>query len=174
VLQEVAREAEATFGGLDARQLNWRPDATGWSVAQCLQHLLTANGFMLRNAKHALQNPTQSMWRRVPLLPGLMGRAMIRSQSPTTTRKFTAPTTARPSASEIPGEVVQRFIEQQRDIAEWTRTIDEAAAAGAIMVSPFVRIVAYSVLDACRLLVAHDRRHVGQAGRVLLSPQFPV
>jgi hypothetical protein len=30
-----ARDADAVFGRLDARQLNWRPDATRWSVARC-------------------------------------------------------------------------------------------------------------------------------------------
>jgi hypothetical protein len=34
-LEEMARETQAAFGGLDARQLNWWPDATRWSVAQC-------------------------------------------------------------------------------------------------------------------------------------------
>src|SRR5262245_9715975 len=32
VLDDIARETQATFGGLDAQQLNWRPDAKRWSV----------------------------------------------------------------------------------------------------------------------------------------------
>jgi hypothetical protein len=41
-LDDVRREAQETFGGLDVRQLNWRPDAVRWSVAQCFDHLLKA------------------------------------------------------------------------------------------------------------------------------------
>jgi hypothetical protein len=49
-LPDVARDARSTFGDLGVAQLNWRPDATRWSVAQCFQHLLTANRLMLRAA----------------------------------------------------------------------------------------------------------------------------
>jgi hypothetical protein len=34
-LEDVAQQAQTTFGRLDARQLNWRADATQWSIAQC-------------------------------------------------------------------------------------------------------------------------------------------
>jgi hypothetical protein len=41
------------------------------------------------------------------------------------------------------------------------------------MVSPFVAFITYSVLDGCRLLVAHERRHFEQARRVTREPGFP-
>src|SRR5919106_7041775 len=98
-LEEIARDANATFGRLDARQLNWRPDATRWSVAQCFEHLLTANHLMWRAAEGALDDAQpRTIWQRLPLLPGVLGRALIRSQSPGAERKLTAPSQARPSA----------------------------------------------------------------------------
>src|SRR5678816_4549116 len=87
-LDEVARDAQVTFGGLDARQLNWRPDATRWSVAQCFEHLLAANGLMLQASADAL-NPAspRTFWQRAPFLPGVFGRLLIRSQTPESTRE---------------------------------------------------------------------------------------
>jgi hypothetical protein len=41
------------------------------------------------------------------------------------------------------------------------------------MTSPFVKVIAYSVLDGWRLVVAHGWRHVEQARRVTESPGFP-
>lgn len=38
-LADIAREVQATFGGPDARQLNWQPSPAQWSVAQCFDHL---------------------------------------------------------------------------------------------------------------------------------------
>ena len=38
--------------------------------------------------------------------------------------------------------------------------------------SPFVKFVTYSVLDGARLVLAHDHRHLQQAGRVVQSPGF--
>lgn len=172
-LQQVARDAEARFGELGARELNWRPDETRWSVGQCFQHLLTANYLVLAAARDALTRPPAGVWQRMPVLPRLMGRALIRSQAPGSTGKYKAPAQARPAASDIPADVVDRFVAQHGEIVAWMQTVDASDAARAIMTSPFIRLVAYSVLDGCRLLVAHDHRHMEQARRVMLAPGFP-
>jgi len=172
-LDDVARDTQATFGALDFRQLNWRPDATRWSVAQCFEHLLAANRLMLQAARHALEKPPSTMWQRLPVLPALVGRMLIRSQAPSATRKFTAPSKAQPSQSEISADIIQRFVDQHRDATRWMQTLDERATRRAIMVSPFIKVVTYSVLDGCRLIVAHDRRHFEQARRVTVSAGFP-
>jgi hypothetical protein len=41
------------------------------------------------------------------------------------------------------------------------------------MVSPFIKVVAYSVLDGWRLIFAHERRHFQQARGVASSTGFP-
>jgi hypothetical protein len=172
-LEGAARDAEESFGSLDARQMNWRPDATRWSVAQCLEHLLTANRLMLRAAGDALQaDARRNVWQRLPLWPGLMGRMLIRSQAPEATRKFTAPSAAQPAASDIAADIIQHFVEQHRAMVEWVGALD-AVAARTIMTSPFMRVVTYSVLDGCRVIVAHDHRHLQQARRVTQAPGFP-
>lgn len=172
-LQDVARDAEATFGALDARQLNWKPHAARWSVAQCFQHLLTANDLIFKSANDALRNPTRTVWQRLPLLPRLWGQALIRSQGPNAGGRYTAPVKAQPTTSEIPADIVRRFVDQHRDAVAWTQTLDERDTGRAIMISPFIRVVTYSVLDGCRLVIAHDRRHFEQARRVMLTDGFP-
>ena len=173
-LAEIARDVESTFGALNARQLNWRPDAARWSVAQCLEHLLTTNRLMIGQAADAL-NPAhpRSVWQRLPVLPGLLGRLIVRSQAPEATRKYTAPASARPATSDIAADVVQRFVAQHGDAVARVAALDESRAARTVTTSPFARIVTYSVLDGWRLMLAHDRRHVEQARRVAQSPEFP-
>jgi hypothetical protein len=170
----MAQETQATFGGFDARQLNWRPDAARWSVAQCFEHLLTANRLIFQAAEAALNNARpRTLWQRLPVLPGVLGRMLIRSQAPTAARRFTAPSKAQPAAGDIASDIIQRFVEQHRDAVARVQALDERDAARAIMTSPFIRVVTYSVLDGWRLILAHDRRHFEQARRVTLSPEFP-
>ena len=112
------RQRIAVSGQLDARRLNWRPDAQQWSIAQCFDHLLNANRLMLAAADAALTGAApRTIWQRLPLLPGVLGRALIRSQSPDGRRKYTAPLQARPSASDLAPDIVRRFVEQQREAA---------------------------------------------------------
>jgi hypothetical protein len=174
-LDDVAQQAQVTFGGFDARQLNWRPDAARWSVAQCFEHLLTTNRLMFQAAEDALNNARpRTFWQRLPVLPGVVGRMMIRSQAPSATRKFTAPSQAQPATSDIAPDIIQRFVAQNRDAVARVRALNEPDAVRAIMTSPFIRVVTYSVLDGWRLMLAHDRRHFEQARRVTLSPEFPI
>ena len=173
-LDAIAHETEATFGGFDARQLNWRPDAARWSVAQCFDHLLTANRLMLQAAEDALNTAVRrTVWQRLPIVPGVLGPMLVRSQAPTTTRKFSAPSKAHPATSDIAADIIRRFIEQHRDLVARVQALDEPDAARAIMSSPFISVVTYSVLNGWRLMLAHDRRHFEQARRVTLSPGFP-
>ena len=172
-LDAVIRDTETTFGRLSTTQLNWKPDATRWSVAQCFQHLLTGNEMMLRAGQAALNGNRRTVWQRLPLLPALFGRALIRSQSPEATGKYKAPSIARPTASELPADILRRFTDQQRQAVSWMQVLDERQAARQNMASPFIKVITYSVLDGCRLMLAHDRRHFEQARRVMALPDFP-
>src|SRR5262249_35848844 len=129
-LQDLVRDTRATFGGLDVRQLNWRPDAVRWSVAQCFEHLLMANHLMVQAAEDALGRARPTGWQRVPFLPGLFGRTLIRSRAPEAVRKFTTSSGAQPALSAIGADVIQRFIEQDRDrLHGWRRSTNVARPA---------------------------------------------
>ena len=173
-LEAIARDTETSFGSLDIRQLNWRPEATRWSVAQCFEHLLAANRLMLQAASDAMDGTrSRTVWERIPVLPGLWGRMLIRSQAPNGARKFKTSAIAQPAASDLPADIVARFVAQQDEAVRRIDAQDEGQAARVIMTSPFIRVVTYSVLDGWRLMVSHDRRHLEQARRVTESPEFP-
>jgi hypothetical protein len=173
-LEDIAREAQETFGRLDVAQLNWRPDARRWSVGQCFEHLLTTNRLIVEHADEALDRTRpRTIWQRLPIWPRLFGRLLIQSQAPGGTRKYSAPPAAQPPASSIAADVVVRFVQQQRESAARVRTIDGRAAATAIMTSPFFDFITYSVLDGWRVMVAHNRRHVEQARGVAHSQGLP-
>src|SRR4051812_6549258 len=139
-IHQIADDARTAFGALDERQLNWRPDAVQWSVAQCLEHLITTNRLLLVAAKSAIENPPASIWQRLPLWPTILGKVMVSSQAPrqASSRKYVADAIARP-ASKVSADVIQRFVDQQREIEAWARGLDENVAARAILVSPFVK-----------------------------------
>lgn len=173
-LEQNARDLANRFSPLTPQQFNWRPDAAQWSVAQCVAHLVTTNHHVMSSGQRALDPATpRTVWQRLPWLPGMFGRMLVRSQAPSATRKFKTSPAASPAASDIGLDIVQRFVDQQAEIVAWLRTVDEGAAARARMVSPFASFITYSVLDGVRLLVAHDRRHMQQAGRVIANPGFP-
>jgi hypothetical protein len=129
---------------------------------------------MFEAAEDALDDgASRTFWQRLPVLPGVLGRMLVRSQAPNAERRFTAPSEAQPATSHIPADVIEQFVEQQPGAVTRLQALNEQHAAGAIMTSPFIKVVTYSVLDGWRLIFAHERRHFEQARNVSLSPGFP-
>jgi hypothetical protein len=171
---EIARDTQAVFGLLNEQQLNWRPTATSWSVAQCFDHLLSANREMFQAVDAATDGSSApSFWQRLPFLPRVFGLTLIKSQTPEARRKFTAPRKAAPASSAIDAQIIDRFVACQHEAAARVRSLDGRDVARIIMTSPFVSFITYSVLDGCRLIVTHERRHFEQARRVTQEPEFP-
>lgn len=169
----IADDAATAFGRFDGTQLNWQPQASSWSIAQCFDHLLKTDHEMLRAIGRALaRGATPTIWQRLPLWPRLLGRILVTSQGPGGTKKYAAPAAARPASSDIAPDAIERFIAGQSRAIAGVRTLS-AADGQRIMVSPFVAQITYSVLDGYRLIAAHQRRHVEQATRVATHPAFP-
>jgi hypothetical protein len=167
-IRAISEDARMTFGTLDERHLNWKPDEGQWSIAQCFEHLVISDRLLVDAAKSAIVNPPTSVWQRLPAWPAMFGKLLAGSQGPREpkSRKYVANPLARPTSS-VRADIIARFVDQHRQIETWTRTLDEETARRAILISPFVKVITYSVLDGLRLLVAHDRRHFEQARRVM-------
>lgn len=173
-LDAAADDARHSFGRLDDRQFNWREADTSWSVAQCVEHLVTMNRLMSGAMNDALEGKgRRAIAQRLPLVPAMFGRMLVRSQSPVSTRRFKAPPSGVPTASAIDRRMLDEFVDANRQMSARLQTLDERELARVIMVSPFMSFVAYSVLDGWRLIAAHNWRHVEQARRVTRLPDFP-
>ena len=172
--EAVAGDAKALFGHLNAEQLNWKPAADSWSVAQCLDHLISANHEYHPVFDRILNGEYRKTFLHgIPFLPVIFGRMMVKILSPNSQRKFKAPGAARPSSSSIDPQIVDRFIAHQGETLAKMKSLGNSDPAGIIITSPFMSVVVYSLLDTFRLIVAHERRHFAQAQRVMQTGGFP-
>jgi hypothetical protein len=172
--EAIANDAQAMFGKLSAAQVNWKPAPDSWSVAQCLDHLMTANRQMFPVMAAAARGAHRaSFWERVPLIPGLLGKFMVKAVSPQAKQRVRAPAKIRPSASALDVQIVAQFVNHQREVAQQLQQLMAVEAERIVMTSPLVSVVTYSLLDASRLIIAHQRRHLAQAARVQEAPGFP-
>ncbi|MEM7049277.1 MAG: DinB family protein [Acidobacteriota bacterium] len=169
----VRSEVQARFADLSAAQLNWSPEVGSWSIAQCLDHLIIANASYFPGFDRVLAGDKGSaLWRYLPWVPAMWGKLLSRSVSPQT-RKMKAPKGFRPSTSAIDDGILDRFDDQQGRVLDYLAKISAAGVGDVIMNSPPVPAIVYSVLDACRIVVFHEQRHLQQAARVAALPEFP-
>ena len=172
-INTIAGEARTTFGTLSVSQLNWKPSAERWSVAQCFEHLLTSNKGYLPIIDGALAGRKQTFWERMPLLPKLGGKLLIKTLDPSSTRKLKAPKSFEPVQSDIRASIINDFITQQGTIAEKMKATEHLDLERLVITSPAVSAVTYSLMDAYRIIVVHQQRHFQQAKRVTQEAAFP-
>ena len=169
----VASDTKPTFGHLTASQLNWKPSADRWSVAQCFDHLLTTNKGYFPIIESVLAGKKQTFWESMPVLPGLAGKLLIKSLDPASTRKLKAPKRFEPAQSDVSSSVISDFIDQQEKLIEKMRATQHLDLEKIIITSPAAAAITYSMMDAYRIIVVHEQRHFQQAKRVAEERGFP-
>lgn len=172
----IVDQARSSFGNLTSAELNWKPSAERWSIAQCFDHLVTAHrGYLpiIESVRTGTKKTT--FWERLPVLPGLAGKLLIKSLDPATTRKLKAPKSFEPAQSNISASILDDFAAQQKQIIEGMKATSHLDLEKIVVTSPAISagFVTYSLLDAYRIIVVHELRHFQQAKRVAEESTFP-
>jgi hypothetical protein len=166
--QAIGEDARRQFGGLPAAAIERQPAPGAWSAGQCLQHLIRSNtAYVPAFESIARGDYRPPLAARLPLLPRLWGRLIFRAVRPETTRRTRTPARFDPRPDAVDAEILTTFLDAQARLIDLMRHLRDAGAARVCVVSPFSGFVAYSVLDACRIIVAHERRHLAQAARAV-------
>jgi DinB superfamily len=168
-LDAAERDARALVDGLTEARGAWRADAGSWSVAECLDHLATANRVYLDamrpSAARALQAGRR---RRGPARPGLIGSWFVSYLEPPVKPrlKSKAPRTIRPRTAPALAEAFRMFIESHDQVKTFLRSYADTDLTGVRFPNPFIRGVRFSLATGLHVLEAHERRHLWQAWRV--------
>jgi hypothetical protein len=175
-LWQTAEDFRRTFGTLTVEQLNWKPAAKSWSVAQCVDHLIrTHKRFVPVLARYELGEATQSLWARYSPFSRFFGRFLIRSLMPDNPKKIKTTWRGKPSSSEIDPGIIERYCDHQHELIEQMRRLpDDLDLTKAIITSPMLGVFTYSIDDWLTIAVIHGQRHFEQAKRVTAAAGFPV
>jgi uncharacterized damage-inducible protein DinB len=167
-LNAISEDSRVSFGDLTAEQLNWKPSEKSWSVAQCLDHLITINSLYFPLFEKLRSSDIESTFlEKHSPLSGFFGRYLINAMRPENPKKMKTSRKAYPSASDIDSGIVMRFEDHQRELGDRICKISPDAALSRIITSPLASVVTYSLDDCLTMLVVHEHRHMQQAKRVV-------
>jgi len=170
----ITKKVQTEFGTLSVAQLNWQSAADKWSIAQCLDHLIKTNEqYFPLLIGVATGNRKRSVWERLPLLPGLIGKLMQKSIHPDNLKPLKSPAIFKPATSSIPGNIVTNFSRHQEELINLIRATDSVNHQKTIVSSPLSALITFSLNDGIRILALHEERHLRQAQRVLHLTNFP-
>ena len=168
-LDAAERDARALVDGLSEARASWRAEPGSWSVAECLDHLGTANhvylGAMQPAAARALAEDRR---RRGLARPGLVGGWFVKYLEPPVKPrlKSKAPSTIRPRTAPAFSDAFSNFLSSQDDVRRFLRTYAGIDLAGVQFPNPFIRGVRFSLATGLHVIAAHERRHLWQAWRI--------
>ena len=170
-MNEITADVRSTFGMLAPEQLNWKPSETEWSVAQCLDHLIKTNSEMLPAIDAKIAGAPNTFWEKWSPLTGYFGRFLVNSL-PVDKKKFKVPSKSIAPPSSIPGDIVDRFADNQSVVIEKIVALDGLDWERIVVTSPFMGLMTYRLSDGITILVEHEKRHVRQAKRVMEREGF--
>jgi len=173
-LEKADQQARRIAAGLSDAQANWHPDETGWSVAQCLDHLGRANTVYAAALHKALKESRSAKGpSRGPIQPGWFSRLVIRSFEPPPKRKLRAPKKIVPGSEIRSQEALQSFLRSHEDVRTVIRDGAQLDLNRIRFRNPFIGFLRFTVGAGLLIITAHNRRHLWQAERVLECSGFP-
>lgn len=173
-LTAAAVDAKAAFGGLTPEQLNWKPSETGWSVGQCLEHIIKTNTeFYGDFDKIASGDRRNSFWENWSPFTGMFGGFLIKTLS-NDAKKVKAPSKKIVPPSDVSADIVERFVVHHAELNEKIAATANADWDKTVVTSPFLAVMTYRLSDGYKIVVAHSKRHIRQAKRVIETEGFPI
>lgn len=164
----VEADARALTAGMTEELGQWRSRPDAWSIAECLDHLATANRVYLEAMRPAAARALRAGASTRPALPGVIGRWFIAWLEPPVKprRKGKAPKKIRPRSQPPVADAFERFIAAHRDARAFVEQYANIDFAGVRFVNPFIPGVRFSLATGIHVIAAHERRHLWQAWNV--------
>jgi hypothetical protein len=174
-LVAASRDAASLVEGLGEDLGTWRAAPGVWGVADCLDHLGTANTVYLRAmVEPARRARQQGRLRQRPALPGLFGGWFARLLEPPakSMSKSKAPHLIQPHPSPTLADGYTAFTTSQDGVRAFLRDHADLDLARIRFPNPLVRGVAFSLASGLHIIAAHDRRHLWQAWRARAAAEL--
>jgi hypothetical protein len=156
---------EATKG-LSAAQWNFKPAPDRWSVAQIMEHIAAAEGFVRDGLikEEVMVSPQGQPDRDVKKIDDA-----VLTMIPDRTRKAQAPDPLQPrNRFGSPDESIKHFIESRATTEQYLKTTP--GLRGHVMDGPVGKMDGYEFI---LFIAAHSERHTKQIAEVKADPNFP-
>ena len=171
---EVKEKVKTEFYSLNPEQLIWKPTNTVWSIAQCLEHLIIAEGLRIRVIEKKInRNFNSGIWEKINPLRSFWGTMLVTQTQERVKKKIKAPRLFHPKLDIPSHDILNRFDEHLDNLFKIINKCKEADLDQVYVTSPVSGLVTYSLRNAITIIIGHERRHISQAIRLKKANGFP-
>lgn len=163
-LDEITDSFQRDFSSLSEQDLNWKPVADIWSIAQIIDHLIVTNRSYFPEVEKARSGKYRlPVTAKLNFLINFFGDLVYKSMLPENSRKIKTFPIWQPASSNIPKEIIKKFADSQTNLKTLIKNSIDLIEKRIVILSPASRIIAYRLDKAFDIIVAHELRHLKQA-----------
>lgn len=167
-LDPITQQVSTAFGGLTAAQLNWKPDAATWSVAQNIDHLIVINESYFPIIDALEQGTYRAAFlSKLGFFVSFCEKTVLKSVQPDRVRKMKTFPIWEPRTSDLPADILETFRVHQASLKDMMQRASRWVAEETVISSPANRNIVYRLGTAFEVIVTHERRHLAQAEEVM-------
>ena len=163
-IDTITHSFKENFQSLSEAELNWKPDAKTWSVAQNIHHLIVINQTYYPIIQQVREGKYQLPWiGKIGFMVNFFGKFILKSVSPDRKRKMKTFPLWEPSQSNIEKNIVTSFELHQAELKSLIQSNEDMLVKGSVISSPANKNIVYALSDAFDIIVTHEQRHLQQA-----------
>ena len=166
--KDITQKYLDNFKGLTEEQLSWKMNSDTWSIAEIMEHIITANESYYPTFK-AIKEGTYStpkFWSWAPV-SNFIGKKILQAIEPSRSKKMTTFPVWEPAKSEYDPNLFDRFSKNSEEMIEHFNAFQDEMQKGQRISSPAKRNIVYSLAVGFEAIKIHEKRHLNQALEVL-------
>lgn len=168
IIDNITNSFKAAFGNLSAEQLNWKPNAQTWSIAQNIDHLIVINESYYPVIKSVREGTYKlPLMGKMGFMVNSMGKMILNAVEPTRRKKIKTFPIWEPAKSNIGPDILNRFEKHQEELKKVIASSEDLVEKGAVISSPANKNIVYKLGTAFDIIITHEQRHLEQAKEVL-------
>ncbi|MFZ5552221.1 MAG: DinB family protein [Bacteroidota bacterium] len=166
-IRKISEEIRTKFSSLSHDQLNFKPAADKWSIAQCLQHIMHLNtAYFPRIEENLKKAEEKNRLANKAFRANLLTRLTIKALQPGNKSRFKAYEVFKPVQSDIPVTLFEEFEKHHEKLIELIRSSEKYNWNKVKIASPANRFVRFQLGGLFLLMIVHAQRHILQAEKV--------
>jgi hypothetical protein len=167
-LGKITQDVEILFGHLSNEELNKKPTATAWSIAQNLDHLIVVNETYYPILAHLKSGTYKTpLIAKIGFIVSFLGETVLNAVQPDRRKKMNTFPIWEPTSSNEIDNIINRFKIHQKELIKKIEDSKRLVEKGVVISSPANRNIVYKLETAFDIIVSHEQRHIEQSKEVL-------
>lgn len=163
LLNKAEKAIKEEFGSLSKEELNKKPNANSWSIAECIEHLvLTMESYFPHYQEILEGNHSFGFLGKVPFLAKFFGKVILNSVEPNRQKKIKTFPVWDPAKSEVSDNIIAKFSETKNKTIEYLKELEPKISEKQMIASPANRKIVYPFEYFLKIITDHNFRHISQ------------